>query len=89
MWDIILTKDDESCAYLDLQARSGGHINIEDYGKVLKSGWGEWPTRQRTCIYHTALSGWISHLTVSDYSHAKHSNMVVHAHTNFALYFIL
>ena len=46
MWDMILIKDVESRAYFDLQIQSGGHINIDDYGKVVKSGWGELPTRE-------------------------------------------
>ena len=58
MWDLILTKDYESCVYLDLQVQSGRHINIEDYSKVLKSGWGERPTdEERASIIKLYLNG--------------------------------
>ena len=53
-WHIVLTKYDEISVHMDIQIQSG-HMDITDYGKILKSGWGEGPTVEERA---KAICGW-------------------------------
>ena len=44
-WHVILTKDDESYVYLNIQAQSG-QAHIDDHAKILMAGQGAGPTDQ-------------------------------------------
>ena len=56
-WHMILTKDDESGVYLSIQLQSS-QVEVTDYCKILKSGWGEVPTdEERASIIQMYVDG--------------------------------
>ena len=44
VWHIVLTANDDETILHFLERVESGHMDLEDYGQVLKSGWGEGPT---------------------------------------------
>ena len=62
VWSIILTKEDESIAYIKSQLSLPGiTVNVAEHGKVLKSGWGDGPTvEERASVIQLYLDGSLS-----------------------------